>query len=68
MSEKHLKKCLVSLVIMEMQIKLTLRFHLTPARMTKTKNPSEACAARMWSKGKTPTLQMGVQTKQPFWT
>jgi hypothetical protein len=24
---------------MEMQIKLTMRFHLTPARMTKIKNP-----------------------------
>jgi hypothetical protein len=38
MAEKYLKKCTKSLVIREMQIKMTLRFHLTPIRMTKIKN------------------------------
>jgi hypothetical protein len=33
MTEKHLKKCSNSLVITEIQIKMTLRFHLTPIRM-----------------------------------
>jgi hypothetical protein len=37
MSEKHLKRCLPSLVIREMQIKTTQRFHLIPVRMAKIK-------------------------------
>jgi hypothetical protein len=44
MAEKHLKKCSVSLVIREMQIKTTLRFHLIAIRIAKTKN-SKHCTA-----------------------
>jgi hypothetical protein len=38
MTEKHPKKCSNSLVIREMQIKTTLRFHLVPIRIAKIKN------------------------------
>jgi hypothetical protein len=38
MAEKHLKRCSKTLVIREMQTKMTLRFHLTPSRMAKIKN------------------------------
>jgi hypothetical protein len=41
MAEKHLKKCSTSLIIKEMQIKRTLRFHLIPIRMAKFKNSGD---------------------------
>jgi hypothetical protein len=42
MAEKHLKKCSASLIIREMQIKATLRFHLTLVRMAKIKNSGDS--------------------------
>jgi hypothetical protein len=41
MAEKHLKNFSKSLVIREMQIKTTLRFHLTPIRMAKIKTSGD---------------------------
>jgi hypothetical protein len=38
MAKKHMKKCLPSLAIKEMQIKTTLRFHFTPVRIAIIKN------------------------------
>jgi hypothetical protein len=40
MAEKHLMECSASL-IREMQVKITLRFHLIPMRMPEIKSTSD---------------------------
>jgi hypothetical protein len=61
MAKKHMKKCLLSLAIKEMQIKTTLRFHLTPVKLAIIKNTNRCCKD-VGGKRNPHTLLVGMQT------
>ena len=51
MANKHMKRCSTSLLIREMQIKTTIRYHLTPDRMAVIKKSTNNSLERVWRKG-----------------
>jgi hypothetical protein len=61
MAEKHLTKCSTPLIIREMQIKTTMRFHLTQVRMAKIKNLGDSRCWQRCGERNTPPLLVGLQ-------
>ena len=60
MANKHMKRCSTLLIFREMQIRTTMRYHLTPVRMAIIKSRQTVNAGEGVEKGNALALLVGM--------